>query len=221
MGQTASASPRGRAAEPPYRQSIRRSPVPTFGTQRPHTGRRSRARAVDLIDRSRQARLTRALDAHRPTWGDERTAFCAEIGLPRNAGFWCASWRWIGRSRIMEVSIVPAWTDLSSFKAPLRVLAQHFLASRERWKAKYMALKEDANRLRTQTRDLGRSRDLWKQKAKTLAQELAQERRAHRRERAAIQSSPPSANEPPPAPNSRFAPPLVQSSRTAPPLVQS
>ena len=56
----------------------------------------------------------------------------------------------------MEVSIVPAWTDLSSFKTPLRVLAQHFLASRERWKAKYMALKEEAKRFRTQTRDLRR-----------------------------------------------------------------
>jgi hypothetical protein len=111
----------------------------------------------------------------------------------------------------MEVSIVPAWTDLSSFKAPLRVLAQHFLASRERWKAKYMALKEDANRLRTQTRDLGRSRDLWKQKAKTLAQELAQERRAHRRERAEVRSSPPTADERPPAPNVRSAPAPGQS----------
>ena len=54
----------------------------------------------------------------------------------------------------MEVAFVPAWTDLSSFKTPLRVLAQHFLASRERWKAKYMELKEQANRYRTQSRDL-------------------------------------------------------------------
>jgi hypothetical protein len=111
----------------------------------------------------------------------------------------------------MEVSIVPAWTNLSSFKAPLRVLAQHFLASRERWKAKYMALKEDATRLRTQTRDLGRSRDLWKQKAKTLAQELAQERRAYRKERAVVRSSPPTSDERPPAPNVRSTPPPGQS----------
>ena len=118
----------------------------------------------------------------------------------------------------MEVAFVPAWTDLSSFKTPLRVLAQHFLASRERWKAKYIALKEQANCSRTQSRDLRDSRDHWKQKAKALARELAQERRAYRKERAAVQFSPPSADEPPPAPNSRFAPPLGRSSRSAPPL---
>ena len=111
----------------------------------------------------------------------------------------------------MEVPIVPAWTDLSSFKAPLRVLAQHFLASRERWKAKYMALKEDAARLRTQTRDLGRSRDHWKEKAKAMAQELAQERRAYRRELAVVQSSLPTSDERPPAPNVRSTPPPGQS----------
>lgn len=110
----------------------------------------------------------------------------------------------------MDVGVVPEWTDLSSFKSPLRVLAQHFLASRERWKAKYMALKEQAKRLRTQSRDLRDSRDHWKRKAKTLAQELAQERRAYRQEHAVVQSSPPSTVGPPPAPNSRFAPPLGQ-----------
>ena len=121
----------------------------------------------------------------------------------------------------MDVAVVPAWTDLSSFKAPLRVLAQHFLASRERWKAKYMALKEEAMRARTQSRDLRRSRDHWKQKAKALGQELAQERRAHRKEHAVAQSSPPTADGPPPAPNSRFAPPPGWNSRFARPPGQS
>jgi hypothetical protein len=121
----------------------------------------------------------------------------------------------------MEAAFVPAWTDLSSFKTPLRVLAQHFLASRERWKTKYMALKEQANRYRTLSRDLSESRDHWKQKAKALAQELAQERRAYRKERAVAQSSPPSADEPPPAPNSRFAPPPGRNSRFAAPPGQS
>jgi hypothetical protein len=112
----------------------------------------------------------------------------------------------------MEVAAVPAWTDLSSFKTPLRVLAQHFLASRERWKAKYMALKEQANRARTQSRDLSKSRDHWKQKAKTLARELAQEQRVRRKERSVVQFCPPTADGPsPPAPNSRFAPALGQS----------
>jgi hypothetical protein len=121
----------------------------------------------------------------------------------------------------MELASVPAWADLSSFKTPLRVLAQHFLASRERWKAKYMALKEQANRYRTQSRDLRDSRDHWKQKAKSLARELAQERRAYRKDRAEVQFSPPSAVESPPAPNSRFAPSLGRNSRSAPPLGQS
>lgn len=101
----------------------------------------------------------------------------------------------------MEAPTVPAWTDLSSFKTPLRVLVQHFLASRESWKAKYMALKEEATRTRTESRDLRRSRDHWKQKAKTLAQELASERRAFQKERASVQASPRNGIEPPPAPN--------------------
>src|ERR1700679_2967488 len=42
------------------------SPVTTFETTH-LKGRRGRARAVDLIDRSRPARLPRALEAHRPT----------------------------------------------------------------------------------------------------------------------------------------------------------
>lgn len=121
----------------------------------------------------------------------------------------------------MEVAFVPEWADLSSFKTPLRVLAQHFLASRERWKAKYMALREQANRDRTQSRDLRDSREHWKQKAKALAQELAQERRAHRKERAVVQSSPLTADQSPPAPNSRLAPPPARNSRSALPPAQS
>lgn len=103
----------------------------------------------------------------------------------------------------MEAASVPAWADLSSFKTPVRVLVQHFLASRESWKAKYMALKEEATRFRTQSRDLRRSRDHWKQKAKTLAQELARERRASPKDLATVQSSPPIVLQSPPAPNSR------------------
>jgi predicted nucleic acid-binding Zn-ribbon protein len=111
----------------------------------------------------------------------------------------------------MEAAIVPAWTDLSSFKTPLRVLAQHFLASRERWKAKYMAIKEQASRYRRQLRDLRDSREHWKRKAKALERELAQGRRAYRKERAVVESCPPCADGSPPARNSRFAPPLGQS----------
>ena len=111
----------------------------------------------------------------------------------------------------MELASVPAWADLSSFKTPLRVLAQHFLASRERWKAKYLAIHEDAQRFRTESRDLRRSREHWKRKARALAQVLAQEQRAHRKEWTGVPPSPPSTVGSPPAPNSRSAPAPGQS----------
>jgi hypothetical protein len=104
----------------------------------------------------------------------------------------------------MDVGSVPSWRDLSSFKSPMRVLAQHFLASRERWKAKCMALKEQAKKYRMQLRDLRRSRDHWKQKAK----ELEKERRAFSDKPTAHQHSGPHAVGPPPAPSSQ-SPPLL------------
>jgi transcriptional regulator with AAA-type ATPase domain len=108
----------------------------------------------------------------------------------------------------MELASVPAWADLSSFKTPLRVLAQHFLASRERWKAKSMAVREQAKRFRTESRDLRRSREHWKRKAQALAHVLAQERRGYRKEGTVVPPSPPSTLGPPPAPNARSAPAL-------------
>jgi hypothetical protein len=81
----------------------------------------------------------------------------------------------------MDDTHVPAWSDLSDFKTPVRVLAQQFLASRKRWKAKYKALHEKATSYRIRLRDLRRSRDHWKQKAKALAQEIAKERRPSRK----------------------------------------
>jgi len=79
----------------------------------------------------------------------------------------------------------------------MRVLVQHFLASRERWKAKFMALKEQTKTYRMQLRDLRRSRDHWKQKAK----ELEKERRAFSKKPTAPQHSGPCAAGPPPAPS--------------------
>lgn len=99
----------------------------------------------------------------------------------------------------MDGTHVPAWSDLSNFKTPLPVLAQQFLASRKRWKAKYKALHEKAKSYRINLRDLRRSRDHWKQKAKALAQEIAKERRLSRerqgtgREPAADAAIPPRA----------------------------
>jgi hypothetical protein len=92
---------------------------------------------------------------------------------------------------------IPAWSDLSTFKTPVRVLAQQFLASRKRWKAKYKALHEKAKSYRIKLRDLRRSRDHWKQKAKALAQEIAKERRLSRNQRGTGQESAPSAAVPP------------------------
>jgi hypothetical protein len=111
----------------------------------------------------------------------------------------------------MEDSRVPSWSNLSSFKTPLRVLVQQFLASRERWKAKYKALQEKATAYRIQLRDLRRSRDHWKKAAKELAKEMAKERRAFRKQRPAAQEPPPSAVGPPPARSSPSVPPLGQS----------
>src|SRR5262245_37884270 len=106
----------------------------------------------------------------------------------------------------MDVGSVPSWRDLSSFKSPMRVLVQHFLASRERWKAKYLALKEQTKTYRRQLRDLRRSRDHWKQKAK----ELEKQRRGSSRQPTALQHSGPSAVGPPPAPRSQGPPRLAR-----------
>ena len=84
----------------------------------------------------------------------------------------------------MDGTQVPSWIDLSTFKTPVRVLAQQFFASRTRWKAKYKALHEKAKSYRIKLRDLRRSRDHWKQKAKELAREIARERRLAHKQRA-------------------------------------
>ena len=76
----------------------------------------------------------------------------------------------------MEDTRVPSWSNLSSFKTPLRVLVQQFLASRERWKAKCKVIQEKAKTYRIELRDLRRSRDHWKNKAKELAKEMAKDR---------------------------------------------
>lgn len=98
----------------------------------------------------------------------------------------------------MEDCCVSSWHDLSGFKTPARVLVQHFLASRERWKAKYMGLKEKATKYRMELRDLRRSRDHWKSKAKELAKEIARERRASLKQRLATAETSSRVAVPPP-----------------------
>ena len=97
----------------------------------------------------------------------------------------------------MDGSDVSSWSDLSTFKNPVRVLAQQFLASRKRWKAKYEALHEKAKSYRIKLRDVRRSRDHWKQKAKELAKETARNRRLSPEQRASGQGSPQIATVPP------------------------
>jgi hypothetical protein len=111
----------------------------------------------------------------------------------------------------MEDTRVPSWSNLASFKTPLRVLVQQFLASRERWKLKCKAIQEKAKTYRIELRDLRRSRDHWKNKAKLLAKELAEERRAFQKQRPTAQEPAPRAVGPPPALNSPSASPLGQS----------
>jgi hypothetical protein len=111
----------------------------------------------------------------------------------------------------MEDAHVSSWSNLSSFKTPVRVLVQQFLASRERWKAKYKALQEKVKTYRVELRDLRRSRDHWKTKAKELAKEMAKERRASHKQRPTAQEPSPSAVGPPPALSSPRVSPLRRS----------
>jgi len=116
----------------------------------------------------------------------------------------------------MEDTHVPSWRNLSSFKTPLRVLVQQFLASRERWKTKCKALQEKATRYRIELRDMRRSRNHWKNKAKELAKEIAKERRASDKQQPTAQGPSPSAVGPPPAPSFPRACPLGQSPLSVP-----
>jgi len=111
----------------------------------------------------------------------------------------------------MEDTRVPSWSNLSSFKTPLRVLVQQFLASRERWKAKCKVIQEKAKTYRIELRDLRRSRDHWKNKAKELAKEMAKERRASHKQRPTAQERSPSAVGPPPALSSPSVSPVRRS----------
>ena len=63
---------------------------------------------------------------------------------------------------------VPAW------KSPLRKLARFFGSSRDRWKAKYAALKKSYKLLVNQVRAVEKSREKWKQDAKLAQQQLDQ-----------------------------------------------
>ena len=60
----------------------------------------------------------------------------------------------------------------TSYLSPARVLARVFEKSRDRWKAKYMALQVRIKAFRIEVRDLRRSRDRWQARAESLKREL-------------------------------------------------
>jgi hypothetical protein len=58
--------------------------------------------------------------------------------------------------------------DVSTFKSPNRILVRFFHRSRDKWKAKYAAIKTEIKRYKNQASDARRSREQWKNKALAL-----------------------------------------------------
>lgn len=58
--------------------------------------------------------------------------------------------------------------DVSAFKSPKRILVRSFRLSRDKWKAKYVAVKSEIKRYKNQASDARRSREQWKNKALAL-----------------------------------------------------
>lgn len=54
------------------------------------------------------------------------------------------------------------------YRSPRRALAWSFRKSRDSWKRKYAEVKRDIKRFQNQVRDVTKSRDHWKSKAKAL-----------------------------------------------------
>jgi chromosome segregation ATPase len=60
----------------------------------------------------------------------------------------------------------------SDWKSPLRKLVRFFQRSRNRWKAKYAAKKQECKRLGNQVRAVEKSRAKWRQDAEQLQQQV-------------------------------------------------
>ena len=58
--------------------------------------------------------------------------------------------------------------DLSLFKSPLRILARHFLRSRDQWKQKCLQAKQEIKRFKNKAADAVKSRDQWRRKFEQL-----------------------------------------------------
>jgi len=60
------------------------------------------------------------------------------------------------------------------WKSPLRKLTRFFVGSRDRWKAKYRALKDKCKLLGNQVRAVEKSREKWRQDAQQAHEQLRQ-----------------------------------------------
>jgi chromosome segregation ATPase len=74
------------------------------------------------------------------------------------------------------------------YRSPKRVLARAFEISLDLWKGKYNLLREELKALRTDVRDLRRSRERWRAKAESLEQK-AKELQTQLKQR--VEPSPP------------------------------
>jgi len=90
--------------------------------------------------------------------------------------------------------------ETPGYRSPWRVLARAFEKSRDLWKEKSKTLQERIKALRTEVRDLRRSRDRWRAKAEALEQETEELRSQLQRQ----------AEQSPPAPSQRSRPILTQ-----------
>jgi chromosome segregation ATPase len=72
----------------------------------------------------------------------------------------------------------------TNWRSPLRKLVKFFARSRDRWKAKYLAKKEEYKRMGNQARAVEKSRAMWRETAERAQQQirrLEQELREHKK----------------------------------------
>lgn len=74
----------------------------------------------------------------------------------------------------VDVEQIPENAEVwDCFRTRPRVLAKWFHKSRENWKRKYQAVKEELHRLKVRVSDVDQSRERWKEKALEKDLELA------------------------------------------------
>jgi chromosome segregation ATPase len=70
-------------------------------------------------------------------------------------------------------AVVSGKEEVSSYRSPVRVLADWFRKSRDNWKQKYMDLKAELKRFKVWAYDLQKSREHWKGQAAAHQQQIA------------------------------------------------